>query len=77
MYICVCCRFGDELKVAHSQQMEEMQRRHSIEVRELRERMEVEKQAWEENIMKKQDTTMMSREREMKEQLRQERDKVQ
>lgn len=64
------------MKVAHSQQLEEMQRRHSSELREQRERMELEKQAWEENILKRQDTTMMTREREMREQLRQERDKV-
>ena len=53
-----------------------MQRRHSSELREQRERMELEKQAWEENILKRQDTAMMTREREMREQLRQERDKV-
>ena len=64
------------MKVAHSQQLEEMQRRHSSELREQRERMELEKQAWEENILKRQDTAMMTREREMREQLRQERDKV-
>jgi hypothetical protein len=64
------------LKAAHSQQLEEMQRRHSSELREQRERMDVEKQAWEENILKRQDTAMMTREREMREQLRQERDKV-
>ena len=64
------------MKVSHSQQLEEMQRRHSSELREQRERMELEKQAWEENILKRQDTAMMTREREMKEQLRQERDKV-
>ena len=64
------------MKVAHSQQLEAMQRRHSSELREQRERLELEKQAWEENILKRQDTTMMTREREMREQLRQERDKV-
>ena len=62
--------------MAHSQQLEEMQRRHSSEVREVRERVEVERQAWEENIMKRQENSLMTREREMKEQLRQERDKV-
>ena len=70
------CRYSEDLKVAHSQQLEEMQRRHASELREQRERMELEKQAWEENILKRQDTTMMTREREMREQLRQERDKV-
>ena len=64
------------MKVSHSQQLEEMQRRHSSEMREQREKIELEKQAWEENLLKRQETTMMTREREMKEQLRQDRDKV-
>ena len=70
-------RYSEEMKVSHSSQLEEIQRRHSSELRELRERMEVERQAWEENILKKQDTAMLTREREMREQLRLERDKVQ
>ena len=64
------------MKVSHSSQLEELRRRHSSELRELRERMEVERQTWEENILKKQEAAMLTKEREMREQLRLERDKV-
>ena len=37
--------------------------------------MAVEKQAWEENYMKKQETYLMQKERELKEQVRKDRDK--
>ena len=72
----LCHRFGDQLKTSHSQQLEELQRRHSSELKEVRERMEVEKQAWEESILKRQEAALMAKERELREQLRQERDKV-
>lgn len=70
-------RFGDELKATHNQQLEELERRHLSELREVRERTEVERQAWEENILKRQESALMAKERELREQLRQERDKVQ
>ena len=38
-----CCRVQDEVG-----------RRHSAELRDLQERLNIEKQAWEENFMKKQ-----------------------
>lgn len=38
-----CCRVQDEVS-----------RRHSAELRDLQERLNIEKQAWEENFMKKQ-----------------------
>ena len=64
------------MKVVHHHQLEEIQRRHSSELREQRERLELEKQSWEENLLKRQETAMMTKEREMKEQLRRDRDKV-
>lgn len=45
-----------------------------VELRELRERTKIEKQMWEENYLKKQDAILMTREREMREGLRRERD---
>lgn len=45
------------------------------EVRQLKEQLAVEKQAWEENYMKKQETYLMQKERELKEQVRKDRDK--
>ena len=46
-----------------------------IELHELQERLTIEKQAWEENYMKKQDTLLLGREREMRDRLRRERDR--
>ena len=43
-------------------------------MKDLQERLSIERQAWEENYIKKQDTILLSREREMKERLRKERD---
>ncbi|XP_076449494.1 centrosomal protein of 131 kDa-like isoform X2 [Babylonia areolata] len=54
---------------------EEQERRHNTEVRELQERLELEKEAWEENYKKKHDTWLMQKERELKDQVRKERDK--
>ena len=46
-----------------------------IEVRELHERLRLEKEAWEENYMKKHETWLMQKERELKENVRRDRDK--
>jgi 5-azacytidine-induced protein 1 len=45
-----------------------------MEMKELHERNKIEKQMWEENYLKKQDAILMTKEREMRERLRQERD---
>nr|XP_023672757.1 centrosomal protein of 131 kDa [Paramormyrops kingsleyae] len=54
---------------------EEQERRHQAELKALKERMEIEKQAWEENYMKKEETWLLSRERELKEEVLRGRDK--
>ncbi|KAK7111870.1 centrosomal protein of 131 kDa-like [Littorina saxatilis] len=54
---------------------EEQDRRHAMEVRELQERLQLEKDAWEENYKKKHSTWLLQKERELKEQVRKERDK--
>ncbi|XP_053367904.1 centrosomal protein of 131 kDa isoform X3 [Clarias gariepinus] len=54
---------------------EEQERRHQMEMKALRERLEIEKQTWEENYMKKEEVWMLTRERELKEEVRRERDK--
>ncbi|XP_036427893.1 centrosomal protein of 131 kDa isoform X1 [Colossoma macropomum] len=54
---------------------EEQERRHQVEMKALRERLEIEKQTWEENYMKKEEAWLLSRERELKEEVRQGRDK--
>ena len=44
-------------------------------MRSLREQLQVEKEAWEENYKKKHETWLLQRERELKEQVRRDRDK--
>lgn len=56
--------------------MEEAERRHSSQLKAVEERLSTEREAWQENFTRKQETTFLSREREMRESLRQERDKV-
>ncbi|XP_023805049.1 centrosomal protein of 131 kDa isoform X2 [Oryzias latipes] len=54
---------------------EEQEKRHQMEVKVLQERLDMEKQTWEESFKNKEEAWMLSREREMKEELRRERDK--
>ncbi|UJR14558.1 hypothetical protein I4U23_001554 [Adineta vaga] len=53
----------------------EQERRHTSEINELKEKLALEKQSWEENYMKKQETSLSGKERELREQMRRERDK--
>ncbi|KAK3090467.1 hypothetical protein FSP39_012118 [Pinctada imbricata] len=63
------------MKVEFEKAREEQDKRHAIEIREMRERLKVEKESWEENFMKKQETWMSQKERELKDQVRRDRDK--
>uniref|UniRef100_A0A3P9I8Y8 Centrosomal protein 131 n=1 Tax=Oryzias latipes TaxID=8090 RepID=A0A3P9I8Y8_ORYLA len=54
---------------------EEQEKRHQLEVKVLQERLDMEKQTWEESFKNKEEAWMLSREREMKAELRRERDK--
>ncbi|XP_058261971.1 centrosomal protein of 131 kDa isoform X4 [Hemibagrus wyckioides] len=54
---------------------EEQERRHQVEMKAQRERLEIEKQTWEENYMKKEEVWLLTRERELKEEVRRGRDK--
>ncbi|XP_067670950.1 centrosomal protein of 131 kDa-like [Haliotis asinina] len=65
----------DAMKSDFEKAREEQDRRHAIEVRELNERLRVEKEAWEENYMKKQETWLAQKERELKSHVRRDRDK--
>ena len=44
-------------------------------MKQLKEQLQVEKEAWEENYKKKQDTWLVAKERELKDQVRRDRDK--
>ncbi|KAM3923912.1 centrosomal protein of 131 kDa isoform 2-T2 [Leptodactylus fuscus] len=63
------------LKEEYEKSKEEQERRHQIEVKAIKERLEIEKQAWEENYRKKEDAWLLTRERELKEEVRKGRDK--
>lgn len=52
----------------------EAERRHEIETETLKERLELEKQAWQETYIKKQETFILQKERELKEAVRRDRD---
>ncbi|XP_043958775.1 centrosomal protein of 131 kDa isoform X2 [Gambusia affinis] len=66
---------GRALREEMEKSREEQERRHQVEMKILQERLDVEKQTWEENYKKKEEAWMLSRERELKEELRRERDK--
>ncbi|XP_068769691.1 centrosomal protein of 131 kDa isoform X7 [Struthio camelus] len=63
------------LKEEYAKEKEERERRHQAEVKVLKDRLEIEKQAWEANYMKKEEAWLLSRERELREEVRKERDK--
>ncbi|NXU24557.1 CP131 protein, partial [Thalassarche chlororhynchos] len=63
------------LKEEYAKEKEEQERRHQAEVKVLKDRLEIEKQAWEANYMKKEEAWLLSRERELREEVRKERDK--
>ncbi|KAI0220340.1 hypothetical protein LSAT2_028141 [Lamellibrachia satsuma] len=63
------------MKTEYEQAREEQERRHLAEVTQLREQLGLEKHAWEENYMKKKETWLMAKERELKDQVRRERDR--
>ncbi|XP_077359546.1 centrosomal protein of 131 kDa isoform X3 [Festucalex cinctus] len=54
---------------------EEQERRHQAEVKKLQERFDLEKMSWEEEYRKKQEAGLLRHERQLREELRQERDK--
>ncbi|XP_066560484.1 centrosomal protein of 131 kDa isoform X1 [Amia ocellicauda] len=66
---------GRALREEFDRTREEQERRHQAEIKALKERLEIEKQAWEENYMKKEEAWLLSRERELKDEVRRGRDK--
>ncbi|NXF52886.1 CP131 protein, partial [Oceanites oceanicus] len=63
------------LKEEYAKEKEEQERRHQAEVKVLKDQLEIEKQAWEANYMKKEEAWLLSRERELREEVRKDRDK--
>ncbi|XP_033743324.1 centrosomal protein of 131 kDa-like [Pecten maximus] len=54
---------------------EEQERRHNEETTDIKEKVKIEKEQWEENYRKKQDTWIMQKERELRDQVKRDRDK--
>ena len=46
-----------------------------LEIKNLKEKLDIEKQSWEQNFLKKQENWIIQKERELKDQLRKERDR--
>ncbi|NWY61844.1 CP131 protein, partial [Chionis minor] len=63
------------LKEEYAKEKEEQERRHQAEVKVLKDQLEIEKQTWEASYMKKEEAWLLSRERELREEMRKERDK--
>ncbi|CAM9405457.1 unnamed protein product [Lampetra planeri] len=62
------------LKEEYHHAKEEQEKRHQVELLGYKERLEIEKQTWEENYRKKQEAWLLSRERELREEVRKTRD---
>ncbi|NWR42214.1 CP131 protein, partial [Regulus satrapa] len=63
------------LQDKYAKEKEEQERRHQAELKVLKDQLELEKQAWEANYVKKEEAWLLSRERELREEMRKERDK--
>ncbi|XP_005098791.1 centrosomal protein of 131 kDa [Aplysia californica] len=54
---------------------EEQERRHKTEIKDLQEKLKLEKESWEENYMKRHETWLVQKERELKDKIKKDRDK--
>ncbi|KAF4797465.1 Centrosomal protein of 131 kDa [Turdus rufiventris] len=63
------------LRDKYAKEKEEQERQHQAELKVLKDQLELEKQAWEANYVKKEEAWLLSRERELREEMRKERDK--
>ncbi|NWS12023.1 CP131 protein, partial [Pachyramphus minor] len=63
------------LREENAKDREEQERRHQAELKVLKDQLEMEKQAWEASYLKKEEAWLLSRERELREEMRKERDK--
>ncbi|NWI35727.1 CP131 protein, partial [Picathartes gymnocephalus] len=63
------------LRDEYTKDKEEQERQHQAQLKVLKDQLELEKQAWEANYIKKEEAWLLSRERELREEMRKERDK--
>ncbi|XP_019730088.1 centrosomal protein of 131 kDa isoform X2 [Hippocampus comes] len=69
------CMAGRVFREELDKTREEQERRHQAELTKLQERFDQEKMSWEEEYRKKQEAGLLRHERQLREELRQERDK--
>ncbi|KAH9513151.1 hypothetical protein Btru_036007 [Bulinus truncatus] len=65
----------ESMKVEFDTAREEQEKRHKSEIKMLQEKLKLEKESWEENYMKKHETWLIQKERELRDQIKKERDK--
>lgn len=65
----------ETIKKEYTQVQQEQDKKHTDELRNLTEKLEIEKQSWEQNHLKKQENWATQKEREIRDQLKRERDK--
>ncbi|XP_060027787.1 centrosomal protein of 131 kDa isoform X3 [Erinaceus europaeus] len=65
---------GRALRAEFEKEREGQERRHQMELKALKEQLEVERQMWEANCSKKEEAWLLSREQELKEEIRRGRD---
>ncbi|CAK7289977.1 Centrosomal protein of 131 kDa [Vulpes lagopus] len=66
---------GRALRAEFEKGREEQERRHQMEMKALKDQLEVERQMWEANCAKKEEAWLLTRERELREEVRRGRDK--
>ncbi|XP_057174133.1 centrosomal protein of 131 kDa isoform X1 [Ursus arctos] len=66
---------GRALRAEFEKGREEQERRHQMEMKALKEQLEAERQMWEANCAKKEEAWLLNRERELREEVRRDRDK--
>ncbi|CAL1548570.1 unnamed protein product [Lymnaea stagnalis] len=65
----------EAMKEEFDKSRDEQEKRHKSEIRALQEKLKLEKESWEENYMKRHETWLVQKEREIREQIKKERDK--
>ena len=65
----------ETIKKEYAEAQAELEKKHQTEIKNLKEKLDIEKQSWEQNYLKKQENWSIQKEREIKDQLKRERDK--
>ncbi|KAM5305981.1 LOW QUALITY PROTEIN: centrosomal protein of 131 kDa [Glossophaga mutica] len=66
---------GRALRAEFEKGREELERRHQVELQALKDQLEVDRQVWQASCARKEEAWLLNRERELKEEIRKDRDK--